>query len=184
MIKETSKSRMILPENRPLLLPGIHALHPLASCSGILSRHVRLPSGGSPQNLPTHRQHLCISPLIVLARNKACLKAVFCRNPQLGEVVCSIHAALKSPVGNLRRAIPGCVYRCRSSCAICGRPQRWGGIGVPDPVIVANFEDSIAHCSGVYISTVLTHHNANSIFDKLGHVGSAAPAHKDISVGQ
>lgn len=184
MTKETSKSRMILLENRPLLLPSIHTLHPSVSCSGILSRHVRLPFGGFPQNLPIRRQRLCISLLIVLARNKACLKAVFRRNPQLGEVVCSIHAALKSPVSNLRHAIPGCVYLCRSSCAICGRPQRWGGIGVPDPVIVANFEDSIAHCSGVYISTVLTHHNANSIFDKLSHVGSAAPAHKDISVGQ
>ena len=182
MTNEISKSRMTLLENRPFLLPSIHALHPSASCSGILSRHVRLPFGRFPQNLPIRRQRLCISPLIVLARNKACLKAVFRRNPQLGEVVCSIHAAPKSPVGNLRRAIPGCVYRCRSSCAIGS--QRWGGIGVPDLVIVANFEDSITHCSGVHISTISTHHNASSIFGKFGHVGSAAPAHKDISVGQ
>lgn len=89
-------------------------------------------------------------------------------------MVCSIHAAPKSPVGNLRRAIPGCVYRCRSSCAIGGRPQRWGGIRAPDPVIVANFEDSIAHCSEVYISTVLTYYNASPIFGKLGYVGSTA----------
>jgi len=131
MTKETSKSRMILSKNKPLLLPSIHALHPSASCSGILSRHVRLPFGGFPQNLPIRRQRIYISPLIVPARNKACLKAVFHRNPQPGEVVCSIHAAPKSPVGNLRRAITGCVYRCRSSCAICGRPQRWVESGFP-----------------------------------------------------
>ena len=180
MTKETSKPRMTLPEKRPLILPSIYTLHPSASCDGILSRHVRLLFGGFPQNLPIRRQRLWI----VLARNKARPKAVFRRNPQLGEVVCSIYAAPKSPVGNLRRAIPGRVYRRRSSYAIGGRLQRWGGIGVPDPVIVANFEDSIAHCSGVYISAVLTHHNASSIFGKLGHVGSAAPAHEDISVGQ
>ena len=168
MTNETSKSRMILPENRPLLLPSIYALHPSASCNRIPGRHVHLPFGGFLRNLPIRRQRLCISPLIALARNKACLKAVFRRSPQFGEVVCSIHAALKSLVGNLCCAIPRCVYRCRSSCAIGGRPQRWGGIGVPDPVIVVNFEDSIAHCSGVYISTVLTYYNASSMFGKLG----------------
>lgn len=160
MTKETSKSRMILPENRPLTLPSIYALHPSASCSGILSRHVCLPFGGFPQNLPILRQRLCISPLIVLARSKARPKAVFRRNPN--SVKWYVPFTLPQ-----NRQLTICVapfqdaYIAVDLAMPLAVAHSWDRIGVPDPVIVANFEDSIAHCSGVYISAVLTHHNAN-----------------------